>query len=86
MSSTDSDDDGHPAVVIDNGTGRSRAGYAGDDAPRAYFRTILGRPLDEVGGDFVVGEAAQCRRDVLALKYPIQRRTITDWNSMEKVR
>jgi len=33
-----------PAVVIDNGSGMSKAGIAGDDTPRATFPSIVGRP------------------------------------------
>ena len=32
------------AVVIDNGSGMCKAGFAGDDAPRTVFSTIVGRP------------------------------------------
>lgn len=32
------------AVVIDNGSGTTKAGIAGDDAPRACFPSIVGRP------------------------------------------
>ncbi len=32
------------AVVMDNGSGMCKAGFAGDDAPRAVFPSIVGRP------------------------------------------
>lgn len=32
------------AVVIDNGSGICKAGFAGDDAPRTVFPTVVGRP------------------------------------------
>lgn len=32
------------ALVVDNGTGMCKAGFAGDDAPRAVFPSIVGRP------------------------------------------
>ncbi|XP_073525582.1 uncharacterized protein [Phyllobates terribilis] len=31
-------------IVCDNGTGMVKAGFAGDDAPRAVFPSIIGRP------------------------------------------
>ena len=31
-------------IVIDNGSGMCKAGLAGDDAPRAAFPSIVGRP------------------------------------------
>jgi len=37
-------EDGVAAVVIDNGSGYIKAGFAGDDAPRSFFRTCVGRP------------------------------------------
>ena len=32
------------AVVLDNGSGMCKAGFAGDDAPRAVFPAVVGRP------------------------------------------
>ena len=37
------------ALVIDNGSGMCKAGFAGDDAPRAVFPSIVGRPRHQVG-------------------------------------
>ena len=31
-------------LVIDNGSGMCKAGFAGDDAPRSVFPCIIGRP------------------------------------------
>merc|ERR1712110_1081776 len=42
-SSTMCDDD-IQALVVDNGSGMCKAGFAGDDAPRAVFPSIVGRP------------------------------------------
>lgn len=36
------------ALVIDNGSGMCKAGFAGDDAPRAVFPSIIGRPRHTV--------------------------------------
>ena len=32
------------AVVIDNGSGMCKAGFSGEDAPRAVFPSIVGQP------------------------------------------
>ena len=32
------------AIVCDNGSGMVKAGFAGDDAPRSVFPSIVGRP------------------------------------------
>ena len=37
-------DDDVSALVVDNGSGMCKAGFAGDDAPRAVFPSIVGRP------------------------------------------
>jgi actin-related protein len=31
-------------VVIDNGTGICKAGFAGEDRPKVVFRSVVGRP------------------------------------------
>ncbi|XP_054858620.1 actin, muscle-like isoform X3 [Eublepharis macularius] len=75
-------------VVVDNGTTTSKAGFAGEDAPRTAFPTVVGRPrLQGPMGlkDFYVGEEAQRKRDILALKYPIEFGVIINWDDMEKI-
>jgi actin beta/gamma 1 len=32
------------AIVIDGGSALCKAGFAGDDAPRAVFPSVVGRP------------------------------------------
>lgn len=36
------------ALVVDNGSGMCKAGFAGDDAPRAVFASVVGRPRYQV--------------------------------------
>lgn len=62
-----------PAVVIDNGSGLMKAGFSGDDAPRAVFPTFVGRPRsDALGGQVYVGDEAQSKRAILRLHRPIE--------------
>jgi actin, other eukaryote len=85
------DEQSTPAVVIDNGSGMCKAGIAGDDAPRATFPSIVGRPkmpgimVGMDSKDCYVGEEAQAKRGVLALKYPIEHGIVTNWDDMEKI-
>lgn len=35
----------HNVIVLDNGTGYVKAGFAGDNLPRFSFPSIIGRPV-----------------------------------------
>ena len=45
-------DEDAAALVVDNGSGMCKAGFAGDDAPRAVFPSIVGRPRHQVRYEF----------------------------------
>ncbi|KAJ3678164.1 hypothetical protein LUZ60_001967 [Juncus effusus] len=84
------DDDIQP-LVLDFGSGMVKAGFAGDDAPKAVLPTIVGRSLNSMvmagmgENNIYVGDEAQSKRGVLTLKYPIEHGIATDWDDMEKI-
>ena len=84
-------DDEIAALVVDNGSGMCKAGFAGDDAPRSVFSTVVGRPkvpgimvgLDQK--EVYVGDEAQQKRGVLKIEHPIEHGIVSNWDDMEKV-
>jgi len=79
------------ALVVDNGSGTIKAGFAGEDAPKVMFSTTVGYTKHKstvVGmGDkeCFVGAEAQEKRGTLILKNPIEKGIITNWEDMEHV-
>merc|ERR550517_403649 len=90
-SSDEGEQDEKSALVIDNGSGMVKSGFAGDDAPRAVFPSIVGRAKHQASmvgmaqKDAYVGDEAQSKRGVLKLAYPIENGIINSWDDMEKI-
>lgn len=78
-------------VVIDNGSGTLKAGFAGEDRPKTYSSNIIGTPKytkimnQSTEEETFIGEHAQANRGLLTLKYPISHGVVTNWNDMEKI-
>ncbi|KAK9717189.1 centractin- actin- protein of the dynactin complex [Basidiobolus ranarum] len=78
-------------VVIDNGSGVVKAGFAGDDQPKCFFPSFVGRPkhvrmmAGAVEGDVFIGKRAEELRGLLKIKYPMEHGIVTDWDDMERI-
>eukprot|EP00941_MAST-03F_sp_MAST-3F-sp1_P003818 g3818.t1 len=78
-------------VVIDNGSGVIKSGFAGTEAPKCIFPAFIGRPKHQkamVGalqGDIFVGKDAEQNRGMLSLQYPITHGIIEHWDDMERI-
>lgn len=78
-------------IVLDNGSGTIRAGFAGEDLPKSYFPSFVGRPkhlrvlAGGLEGDVFIGQRAQELRGLLRIKYPLEHGVVTDWGDMEKI-
>lgn len=78
-------------VVIDNGSGTIKAGFAGQDHPKCFFPSFVGRPkhvrvmAGALEGDVFIGRKAQEFRGLLKIKYPIAHGIVTDWDDMERI-
>jgi len=78
-------------VVIDNGSGLIKAGFAGDQVPKAHFPNYVGRPkhvrvmAGALEGDMFIGPNAEEHRGLLSLKYPMEHGYVNDWSDMERV-
>ncbi|KAH3758935.1 actin 7 [Pelomyxa schiedti] len=76
-------------LVVDLGSGTTKAGFGGDDAPRAVFPSVIGRPrgptLVGMGPGLFAGDSALSKRGILNLNYPIRRGIVTNWEEVEKL-
>lgn len=78
-------------IVIDNGSGILKAGFAGDQIPKVNFGNYIGRPKHlrvMAGGlesDIFMGSMADEYRGLLNIRYPMESGEVKDWNDMEKL-
>jgi len=78
-------------VVIDNGSGVIKAGFAGDQIPKYLYPNYVGRPkhvrvmAGALEGDLFIGSKAEEHRGLLTIKYPMEHGIVKDWNDMERI-
>ena len=90
--STSSEDEYKPAIVLDNGSHKIKAGFSGDDAPRCVIPNIIGYPhnttdffsLKQDDG-YYVGDRAMQKRECLSIRCPIEHGIISNWKDMERI-
>lgn len=79
------------ALVIDNGSGFCKAGFAGDESPCSVFSSVVGRPkypgliVESEKKDCYIGSEAQRFRGILTIKYPVDHGIVVNWDDMEKI-
>jgi actin-related protein 3 len=80
-----------PVVVIDNGTGFTKMGYAGNEEPTYIIpscyadNSSVGKakgPLDDL--EFSIGQEALNRPNA-NISYPLQHGIVQDWDKMERI-
>jgi len=83
-------EDSNP-IVIDLGSGWSKAGFAGEETPRVVFPTVVGRPkstgvmLGPEKKDTYIGDEVLAKQNMLTLSYPIQHGSVTNWGDLVKI-
>ncbi|RHW70174.1 actin related protein 3 [Trypanosoma brucei equiperdum] len=83
----------YPVVVIDNGTGYTKMGYAGNEEPTYIIPTAYAdneasrRRSHDVFSDldFYVGDEALAHSSSCNLYHPIKHGIVEDWDKMERI-
>jgi len=81
-----------PPMVIDNGTGYTKMGYASNSEPSYIVPTVIAVPEGKQAGkesdiadlDFYIGEEAMEVRANYSTNYPIRQGVVDNWDNMEK--
>jgi actin len=81
------------AIVLDNGTGITKCGFAGEDQPRSVFSTVIGIPkygnifpeYKHYTREYYIGEEAMELKGLMKLNFPISHGIVDDWSAMERI-
>jgi len=84
-----------PAVVIDNGTGYTKMGYAGNSEPNWIIPSVIAchdANLTKTKGvsgiedlDFHIGDEAMKQAHVYQINYPVRKGQVDNWGQMERM-
>ena len=85
-------------IVLDNGTGYLKAGFAGSNEPACNIPTIIGKPIlrasestiDGRSGlkevkDLYLGDEAAAHRNILDIQNPVENGVVKDWEGLQKL-
>lgn len=84
---------GNQPLVIDNGSGLMKAGFAGAETPQVVFPSFVGTTKHTrmmpggayEGSDVFVGNKVQHHRGLFKIQYAMEHGVVTDWTSMHRV-
>ncbi|CAM9389500.1 unnamed protein product [Chrysoparadoxa australica] len=84
---------GNQPVVLDNGSGILKAGFAGGERPRVVINSYVGRPKLKramaggalEGKDLFVGRTVEEHRGAMRISYPMANGVVQDWSDMEAI-
>ena len=78
-------------IVIDNGSGILKAGFAGTDKPQCAFNSYIGRTkhtrcmVGAIDSDVYVGDQADLHKGLLKIQYPMEHGIVTNWTDMDRI-
>lgn len=83
----------HASVVLDIGSLNVRAGFSGEEAPRASFQSCVGLPRHDglpasllgFEADIVAGDAAAVAGGMLRLRWPVHKGHVQDAEALEQL-
>ncbi|KAI9905922.1 hypothetical protein PsorP6_013662 [Peronosclerospora sorghi] len=84
---------GNQPLVIDNGSGLIKAGFAGGETPQVVFPSFVGTTKHTrmmpggayEGGDVFVGNRVQRHRGLFKIQHAMEHGIVTDWSSMHRI-
>ena len=73
-------------IVMDNGSGVCKCGFAGDDLPNVIFPSVVGEPkLADEDKSTYVGESVAPLQGALKVRYPLANGKVERWDDMRLI-